>query len=286
VSAPGTAPTFLVIGAQKCGTTWLAEVLRDHPDVFVVPEKELHYYDDHTRHTRGLDWYLPHFAAGAGATAIGEATPNYLWTRATPHERARHHVSTDIPEKVHADFPDLKLLVCLRDPVDRAVSAYHHSIHARYVAPSTRILDAAPTFGIESAGRYAASLRDWFACWPRDRFHVLVYEDDIRTDAKRATVDAVCAFLGVGALDDDAALEGVYNARPGSSYLRLHHRWPLVARTLRRAVPAFERLDRHPITVTDAERTELRRRFVDDVLDLEELLGRDLSSWATRRTAG
>jgi len=280
-----TRPTFLVIGAQKCGTTWLAEVLRDHPDVFVVPEKELHYYDDRTRHARGLGWYLPHFAGGAGAAAVGEATPNYLWTQATPRERELHHVSTDIPAKVRADFPELKLLVCLRDPVDRAVSAYHHSIHARYISPSTRILDASPTFGIESAGRYAASLRDWLACWPRERFHVLIYEDDIRGDAKRATVDGVCAFLGVRPFDAGARLEGVYNARPGSTYLRVHHRWPRLARALRRVAPPFERLDRHPITVTEAERSELRRRFVDDVLDLESLLDRDLSSWATRRAA-
>lgn len=281
-----TIPTFLVIGAQKCGTTWLAELLRQHDDVFVVPEKELHYYDDRTRHARGLEWYLPHFADGAGAVAVGEATPNYLWTRATVLERRLHHVDSDIPVKVRADFPDLKLLVCLRDPVDRAVSAYHHSIHARYVAPSTRILDAAPTFGIESAGRYAASLRDWFACWPRDRFHVLVYEDDIRTDAKRQTIDAVCAFLGVAPIGPEVPLDGVYNERPGSTYLRVHHRAPGLARALRKAVPGFWRLDRHPITVSESERAELRERFRTDVLDLEELLGRDLSSWPTRQAAG
>lgn len=278
-------PTFLVIGAQKCGTTWLAEMLRQHDDVFVVPEKELHYYDDRTRHARGLEWYLPHFAGGAGAVAVGEATPNYLWTRASALERQLHHVSSDIPAKVRADFPDLKLLVCLRDPADRAVSAYYHSIHARYVSPSTRILDAAPTFGIESAGRYAASLGDWFASWPRERFKILVYEDDIRTDAKRTTVDAVCEFLGVAPLDPSRDLEGVYNARPGSTYLRVHHRAPLVARALRRAVPGFERLDRPPITVTEEERAELRDRFVADVLELEELIDRDLGAWPTRRAA-
>lgn len=279
-------PTFLVIGAQKCGTTWLAEVLRQHEDVFLVPEKELHYYDDRTRHARGLRWYLAHFTDGAASLAIGEATPNYLWTRATPLERELHHVSVDIPAKVRADLPDLKLLVCLRDPVDRAVSAYYHSIHARYVAPSTRILDAAPTLGIESAGRYAASLRDWFSCWPVDRFHILIYEDDIRTGDKRSTVDGVCDFLGLPPIDPSVDLEGVYNERPGSTYLRVHHRAPAVARGIRRVVPAFGRLDRFPITVTEEERAELRTRLLPDVLELEALIGRDLSCWRTRRSAG
>ena len=278
-----TVPTFLVIGAQKCGTTWLAEVLRQHDEVFLPKEKELHYYDDWTRHAFGPDWYLAHFAGGAGAAAIGEATPNYLWTRATPLERRLHYVAGDIPNKVRADFPDLKLLVCLRDPVERAVSAYHHAVHARFVAPSTRILDAADTFGIESMGYYAASLRDWFACWPRDRFHVLVYEDDIRTPAKRATVDGVCRFLDISSPGPDIDLEGVHNARPGGTFLRVHHRAPALARAVRQVVPAFGRLDLFPITVTDEERAELSRRLRSDVLELEELLDRDLSSWPTRR---
>lgn len=275
-------PTFLVIGAQKCGTTWLAEVLRHHPDIYLAAEKEVHYYDDWTRHDRGLDWYLSHFVDGGGAAAIGEATPNYLWTAATPLERRLHHVSTDIPAKVRHDFPDLRLIVCLRDPVDRAVSAYFHSIHARYVSPRDGILDVAHTFGIESAGRYAQSLQDWFAVWPRDRFHILVYEEDIRTADKRSTLDGVCRFLGVPPLPDDHDVEGVYNARPGHLFLRVHHRLPLLARAMRRAHPALGTADWFPIEVSEEARDELRRRLRPDVLELEQLLDRDLSAWPTR----
>lgn len=275
-------PTFLVIGAQKCGTTWLAEVLRQHDEIFLTPEKELHYYDDWTRHAYGLQWYLAHFVEGAGAAAIGEATPNYLWTRATPLERRLHYVAADIPAKVRRDFPDARLLVCLRDPVERAVSAYHHAVHARFVSPSTRILEAAHTFGIESMGRYAASLSDWFACWPRHHFHFLVYEEDIRTPAKRATVDGVCRFLEISPTMPNIDLEGVHNARPGGTFLRVHHRSPALARAVRRVVPSFDRLDLFPITVSDEERAELARRLRPDVLELEDLLDRDLSSWPTR----
>ena len=271
-----------MIGAQKCGTTWLAEVLRHHPGIYVAAEKEVHYYDDWTRHARGLDWYLAHFADAGDAIAVGEATPNYLWTAATPLERELHHVSTDIPAKIHADFPDLRLIVCLRDPVERAVSAYFHSIHARYVSPRADILDVAHTFGIESAGRYAQSLQDWFAVWPRDRFHVLVYEEDIRTIAKRATLDRVCHFLGVPPLPDGTDVEGVYNARPGHLFLRMHHRLPLVARGMRRLHPRLGTVDWFPIEVSEDARAELRRRLRPDVLELEELLGRDLGIWPTR----
>ncbi len=280
-------PTFLVIGAQKCGTTWLAEVLRQHPDVFVAAEKEIHYYDDWTRHARGLDWYLGHFDAAGAFPAAGEATPNYLWTRASALERELHHVNTDIPAKIRADFPDLRLVVCLRDPADRAVSAYHHSIHSRYIAPSRRILDVADTFGIETAGRYTDSVGDWLEHWPRDRFEFVVYEDDIRDGDKRATIDRVCAFIGVDALPPTVDVEGTYNVRPGGAFLRLHHRWPLGARALRRLWPSFGRWDALPIDVSEDEREELRRRFHADIEPLEELIGRDLSSWPSAgRSAG
>ena len=71
-------PNLLIIGAQKCGTTWLARMLGQHPDVFMA-EEEIHFFDRAHNFARGTAWYESHFAAAAGQSAVGEKTPDYLW---------------------------------------------------------------------------------------------------------------------------------------------------------------------------------------------------------------
>ena len=72
-------PNFFVLGAPKCGTTTLHEVLTAHPHIFMTKEKEPHFFDTDTYYNRGLDRYLrDHFRGAAGFKARGEATPSYL----------------------------------------------------------------------------------------------------------------------------------------------------------------------------------------------------------------
>jgi hypothetical protein len=110
-------PTFLVIGAQKSGTTSLHAYLADHPAILCATPKEVHYFDQ--AYHRGDRWYLAHLPlAGRGiaararagvAPAVGEVTPAYLFTPL-------------VPQRAHAFDPRLKLIAVLRDPVTRAYS--------------------------------------------------------------------------------------------------------------------------------------------------------------------
>src|SRR5688572_26171231 len=88
-------PNFLVIGAQKSGTTWLAEMLRQHPDVYTSPKKELHYFDLKANYALGIDWYRQQFAGETGQRAIGECTPNYLWVS---------EIKPEVPRDCPIDF--------------------------------------------------------------------------------------------------------------------------------------------------------------------------------------
>src|SRR5262249_40448697 len=72
------SPNFIIIGAQKSGTTWLARHLRNHPEVFLV-RGEIHFFDKDFNFARGRDWYESQFAAATTHRAIGEKTPEYLW---------------------------------------------------------------------------------------------------------------------------------------------------------------------------------------------------------------
>src|SRR3954471_9891017 len=116
-------PSFLVVGGQRCGTTTIFKSLAEHPQVMRPPvEKGTDYYTLH--HSRGLDWYRGHFPLAApaarrtrnvGGAVAFEACTYYLF-----HPFAM--------ERIAADYPDLKLVAMLRDPVERAYSAYKHEL--------------------------------------------------------------------------------------------------------------------------------------------------------------
>ena len=110
----GCIPHFLCIGAQKSGTTTLHKALNNHPDIFVPPEKELHYFTNN--YNEGKEWYLGKFKEAKAQQIKGEITPYYLF----------HHKA---PERIKKLTPKVKLIALLRDPVERAVSQYYHSVN-------------------------------------------------------------------------------------------------------------------------------------------------------------
>jgi Sulfotransferase domain len=111
-----TLPDFLVIGAQKCGTTFLYQLLTQHPHVKPAFHKEVHYFDLNFR--RGVNWYRSHFPLQVRKNrnyTTGESSPYYLFH---PHAARR----------AKALLPEAKLIVLLRNPVDRAYSHYQHQL--------------------------------------------------------------------------------------------------------------------------------------------------------------
>ncbi len=116
------SPAFLIVGAQRGGTTSLHKTLAEHPQVLsAVLHKGVHYFD--TSYGRGIGWYRAHFpltatarvAEGrrAGRVITGESSPYYMF-----HPLAAERIATDLP--------DVRLIVMLRDPVERAYSAHSH----------------------------------------------------------------------------------------------------------------------------------------------------------------
>ncbi len=116
-----TLPDFLIIGAQKAGTTSLASYLAAHPSVVSPRYKEVHFFD--LNYGNGIEWYRSHFPLGrrrrlksllrGRRLRAGDATPYYLL-----HPRAAHRASVLMPRA--------RIIVLLRDPVNRAYSHYHH----------------------------------------------------------------------------------------------------------------------------------------------------------------
>jgi len=103
-------PNFLIVGAQKAGTSSMVIYLSEHPDVS-VPLNEIHFFDIDERYKKGLKWYEKHFKKWNGQKAIGEKTPIYMYLE-------------KVPARIAKDLPNIKLIFMLRNPTDRAWSNY------------------------------------------------------------------------------------------------------------------------------------------------------------------
>ena len=195
-------PDFLILGAQKAGTTALYAYLRWHPGITGPSWKEVSYFDRHYR--RGSSWYRGHFPLRPGERLVGEASPGYLF-----HPLA--------PKRVKATVPDAKLIALLRNPVDRAFSHYHHEVAlGREPLSFEQAIEAEPerTRGEEerlarepdsfsqawwdytylARGRYAEQLERWLAVFPPEQLLVLPSEE-LAAEPARAYA-RVLEFLG------------------------------------------------------------------------------------------
>ena len=226
-------PTFLISGAQRCGTTSMYKTLTQHPQVLpAVLHKGVHYFDTGFRH--GLDWYRGHFptraaaeraaAAAGGPVITGESSPYYMF-----HPMAGRRIS--------ATLPDPRLIILLRDPVERAYSAFaHESARGHEDQPFDRALQlederlageeerlaADPTYvsfhhqhhAYVRRGRYIDQLVRLERELGRDRMLVIDSGDLFADPAP--VFERVCLFLGLSPWQPERFDQ--HNARPRSGW--------------------------------------------------------------------
>jgi Sulfotransferase domain len=177
-------PDFIILGAQRSGTTALFEYLRKHPSVSGPFWKEVSFFDRH--YTRGERWYRGNFPL-RGGSIVGEASPSYVL-----HPLA--------PQRVAGVVPDARLIVLLRNPVDRAYSQYQHEVELgreplsfeealdaeeerlrgeveRMIADPQYFSTAWWSHTYATRGLYAEQLERWLAIFPREQLLVLSNEE-------------------------------------------------------------------------------------------------------------
>lgn len=270
-----TDPNFMLIGAQKSGTSWLAKMVRQHPDVYTPEKKELHFFNLEENYSKGLDWYREQFADHNGEKAIGEFTPNYLWMCPNQDEIKNLGVIPNIAERVYKQYPELKLIVSMRDPVDRAISAYFHFIRSRKFPPSSRIFDIGHRHGIITMGYYYRQIHEWMKFYPKDRFLFLIYEEDIIKN-KLDTLRRTFRFLGVDESFVPENMDDRYNTRSGHLYLHMNYYSPFLARRFFRLLPALRPLDFPKIALTPDEIEKLSQTYAEENQLLANLIKRPL----------
>ena len=179
-------PSFMIIGAEKCGTTSLYQYLRKHPSVLTPIEKEIDFFD--AEYEQGIDWYLAHFPSIPTVSQqpiwiTGETSANYLYDDAAP-------------ARVFEHFPSLQLAVILRHPIDRTESRYNMMVRNGTekrsfdvaVQEEIALIEAAATeddipWSVLNRCRHVGNslyfyhLRRWLTLFPRKQLMVLRSED-------------------------------------------------------------------------------------------------------------
>ncbi len=239
---------FLIVGTQKGGTTALDSYLRSHPEICMAVQKEAHFFDDEECFQHGdPNYYKYHslFKPNRSNRILGEATPIYMYWKSAPG-RIWHY------------NPRMKIIIILRNPIDRAYSSWYMlqergidtlSFWEAIQAESQRLSEVEPYqhrfYSYIDRGFYSVQLQRIWTYFPRHQT-LIILNDDLRTHVKD-TLDKVCTFMDISYFRSVEPLN-VFSA----SYVK---------------------------SMTRKEREYLKNVFDVEIEKLEHLLGLDLNEW-------
>jgi hypothetical protein len=289
-------PNFIGIGAPKSGTTWLFKCLDEHPEIFITPVKETLFFD-YPYHESKIPEYEAYFSDAAGAVAVGEISTNYLTSQQAP-ERIRRHI------------PNVRLFVSLRNPLDQIYSHYWHLSRQNFHSSDRRrwsfeeALEKYEKRLIEPA-LYSHHLQRWLQYFERSQLLIIFYDDICKQPEE--VIKKIYSFLEVertfvpvkvnqkdssvrqGTSPKSRFLGGLY----ATLYDRLNRQLycPLTrlvgnqtAATIRDALRVRQVMQLlfyrkgYP-QMNPQTRTLLRDRFAQEIQNLADLAGCDLSHW-------
>jgi hypothetical protein len=262
---------FMVIGAQKAGTTSLSYQLSQHPQISFCKHKEPDFFSKTKNWRAELDVYHDLYEKHPDKV-YGEGSTTYSWIPEYP----------DVAQKIHEYNPDVKLIYLMRHPVERLISHYtHHLLRARTkYPPEVEVLEV-PTYINHS--RYAMQLRPYLELFPRENILLLLFEEYIKDPLM--SLRQIAVHVGVNPQGFDGVdLRPQYQSleRTGDRKIK---KWltpfgrllPLQIRNALRG-PFVYRLRSKP-EFSVKSRKLLWRFFEDDVRSLEVIMGCPLDLW-------
>lgn len=275
-------PNFVGIGAQKCASTWLYDILATHPQTNMSELKELDFFTRY--YDYGYQWYERNFPE-ANALVVGEISPSYL-------------NSIEAPKRVRLYNPEAKLLVSLRNPVERAISNHRHDVRIGLFQGKDMSLQAglANNPAYIDQGLYAKHLNCWLEEFPSTQLKVVLV-DDIKADAA-ATARSVYEFLGL----DPQHKSELLHERSNESYVNRSSNVEQAKNQVRGAIRKiglgpmwdgignlglkrmYRKANRAPSSSVIPKPSpellaELQSAFAQDIDQLEILLNRSLEHW-------
>lgn len=269
---------FIGVGAQKSGTSWAYACLYEHPEI-CAPIKEIHFFS-RDRFSKGLEWYEGHFARCKPHAVCGEFSTSYLY-------------SMDAPLRIHASYPEAKIIAILRNPVTRAISQYGNAIKAGEISETMSFETYMKTEpSVLEQGLYAKQLKRYYSHFDQSHMCIMIYED-IKKDPK-TFMQTIYRFLNVDQNFIPSMLGDSINVaripkhvfiervmHRCSEFLRKHGLDRLVHMVRQSGIPdrvrsinTKEKVRKEP----EFDRDFLSSYFKEDVQELSLMLGRDLSN--------
>jgi len=290
---------FLIIGAQKAGTTSLYEYLDQHPDIFMSKPKEPHFFADDNKYSKGLEYYSKFFAECKEEIMIGDASTSY----------STYLNCKKIIQRIYKFNPKIKLIYILRNPISRAYSSYWWNIRMQAEPLSfeealkqeeNRIhKDNAEEFdrwSYKKRGLYSYIIKQYLKYFPKENLKVILLED-LKTSAIK-TCNDIFEFLSVKkfdvtSLDDDQINKAAlptnkfvqrFLSKPGiilnfTSYFLKYTIGQQNKKKLHDFInkKTLKTLEYLPMKESTFE--YLVKYFENDIKKMENFLNRDLSQW-------
>ena len=170
--------TFLMVGCQRCGTTWTDAALRTHPQVFLPDRKQSYFFD--RNYDKGIDWYLERFKeAEPQHLAVGEVSTGYCLTQISP--------------LLAKQLPNVKLIMVMRNPVDRAYSNFQSRQTESGWSSFEQAIDTTPD--LLERGQYIDQIEELLQYYDRSQLLLLLYDDLYNND--RQYLRTILEFIGV-----------------------------------------------------------------------------------------
>lgn len=273
-------PTFICIGAMKCGTTSLHKYLDAHPEVCMSSPKETGFFLRRT--DRNLDWYQQCFSGAA--RAYGETCTNY----------AKHPGFDGVPERIHSLLPDIRLLYLVRDPIERAVSHYVHNWVAKREDSSVEEVLCPPDESwYVNVSRYHYQLSQYLEYYSLE--NICVIESERLRSARMDVLSEIFEFIGV---EPDVKREWVQSEyhkseekqrRTDAAEFLTHTNIGQAVKNIGKAVVPSSWVERskellwqnaEKPTVGPEVRKRVREFLREDVEQLRRLTGKEFRSWS------
>ena len=286
-------PDFLIIGAPRAGTSWLWEMLKEHPDIDLPEVKEPFFFGASEIYGKGFEWYLdlfknidPNKITGEGSTSNFYDHVPYFYNKSD--ELKYDNSLPVIPELICNYLPEVKIIICLRDPVDRAISHFGLWLGKGVIPPFSKLkkisLDKKKLRIIEY-GYYAKYLELWKKYVPPERMHIIVFEDDI-LPSPDSTIKSVFKFLGVDSNIIPNKLDKKVNKTNGWSRIFISYYISTRVSRITHKKPfkyIFDLIDKtklfSPLEVSDEDKEYLRSIYMSEKPKIEKLINRNLNNW-------
>ncbi|MCW5878669.1 MAG: sulfotransferase [Anaerolineales bacterium] len=296
---PVRKPDFFIVGAPKCGTTALREYLSSHPEIF-MPDRELLYFGSdlmsRSRKKKTLEWYLRYFSDWNGEPRVGEKSVWYFYSQMAP-------------EEIKTFSPDARIIIMLRNPVERMYSHYYQLFYtgeediddfetALKAEPERKMGQRIPPLNTmrqklfyRDNARYAPNLQRYLKVFGSEQLHIIIY-DDLKLHPKKMYMSAL-KFLDVNPYFQIEHRVVNANKRLRNASLRnLTRKPPIWASNiaqrllpsgirsrLRPMIKRFNTVKEHRPPMSTSLHMQLQEELLPDVEQVSRLLGRDLTHW-------